>query len=64
MELAESGCLRVPGPLHVRALLHTRVPALARVQRGGGPRLQVHGSDQVGLAEGVGGRIATVYSIC
>ncbi len=46
VELAGPGLLRLPLPLHLRPLLHPRVPAVARLQRRGGPRLQVHGAHQ------------------
>ncbi len=48
VELAGPGLLRLPLPLHLRPLLHPRVPPVARLQRRGGPRLQVDGAHQGG----------------
>ena len=47
LELAQPRCPHLPHPLRVRALLHPGEPALARVQRGRGPRLQVNVANQV-----------------
>ena len=47
LELAQSRRPHLPGPLHLRPLLHPGEPPLARLQRRGGSRLQVNVADQV-----------------